>query len=147
MDVPAHLLEGLEPAEVEVVRGWWLTLPKTNQSELTTMCDGSRETSFFDQSDESGTGEVPQVVGGRFVPEEDTRGWKRWRAGLFDYLVCHPEFAEPQVVRIFHIGCARHLSEVGMSEAMIAGLARSCPYGSETCPIQSFTSPRTGRCT
>jgi hypothetical protein len=136
MDVPAHLLAGLEPTEVEVVRAWWLKLPETNQSELITLCNRN-ESSFFDSSDDSGAVGVPKVIGGQFVSEKDTRGWQKWRAELFDYLVCHPEIsAEPLVIRTFHIGCARHLSLVRMKEAVIARLALNCPFGSETCPIQ-----------
>jgi hypothetical protein len=145
MDVPSHLLDGLKADELEVVRAWWLKLPETKQSELTALCDRRHDESFFEPSD-SEAGDVPDVVGGRFAPGEDTRGWKTWRAELFDYLVCHPEFAEPQVIRIFHIGCARHLSWVGMGEAMIARLALSCPLGSEACPIQSLVKQRTSPC-
>jgi hypothetical protein len=138
MDIPAHLVDGLEPAEIDVVRAWWLKLPQTNQSELTVLCDRRRECNFFDPPDGVEAIGVPAVGGGRFAPDDDTRGWKEWRAELFDYLVCHPEFAEPQVVRIFHIGCARHLPSMGMTEAMMARLALICPLESETCPIQSF---------
>src|SRR5438876_7521084 len=85
MDAPAHLLDGLEPTELEVVRAWWLKLPETNQFELTALCDPRRESCFFDPAEDSGAAGIPRVIGGRFVPNEDTRGWKKWRAELFDY--------------------------------------------------------------
>src|SRR5262249_44404418 len=113
----------------------------------TALCDHRRDASFFDSADEAGMADVPHVIGGRFVPHADTRGWKRWRAELFDYLVCHPEFAEPQVVRIFHIGCARHLLSMGIARVMGVRPDLECPFGSASCPIQAIKAHRRSRCT
>ncbi len=138
MDIPIHLLDGLNSAQADVVRAWWSELPEANQSELCALCDRSRESCFFDSPDEH----VPEVIGGQFVADEDTRGWSVWRAELFDYLVCHPEFAEPQVVRIFHIGCAQHIVSNGVREHVTAQLDLDCPFGLATCPIKSLKSGR-----
>lgn len=137
-----HLLDGLNPEEVQIVHAWWLKLPGVNQSELEALCDRRRESCFFDPPDESDAVGIPDVVGGRFLPTEDTRGWTDWRAELFDYLVCHPEFAEPQVVRIFNIGCSRHIVSMGLREAMTAQSDHACPFEAKNCPMQSFWSSR-----
>jgi hypothetical protein len=142
MNVPLHLLDGLDPKEVQIVEAWWSKLPEKNMAELSALCDRRREAYFFDPPDESDAAGIPDVVGGRFLPNEDTRGWTDWRAELFDYLVCHPEFAEPQVVRIFHIGCSRHLVSIGLREAIVAWSNLTCPFESNTCPMQSFWSRR-----
>jgi hypothetical protein len=145
MDVPAHLLDGLNPEEAQIVQAWWLKVPEINQSELAALCDRRRESCFFEPPDGSDAVVVPDVMGGRFVSDDDTRGWSEWRAELFDYFVCHPAFAEPQVVRIFHIGCARHLASMAWSEAMLAQHDMTCPFGSKSCPIPLFKSGRIKR--
>ena len=45
------------------------------------------------------------VIGGRFVPRDDSAGWVEWRAAYFKYLINHPELSfAKEVQRTFYIG-------------------------------------------
>jgi hypothetical protein len=137
MDVPVQLIASLSPADRTAVAQWWAALSDTNQSEFVALCDPRRDECFFGTAEDDPATPVPLVLGGRFVPKEDTTGWAEWNAELFDYLVCHPEFAEPLRVRIFRI-CSRHQLPRSVLEAGKIPSDFQCPLASENCPIRGL---------
>ncbi len=136
-DIPVQLLDGLSPVDRNEVGVWWARLADADQSQLADLCDPKRETNFFSgDSDETGV-RKPVVIGGRFVPAEDTTGWAEWHAELFDYLLSNPELVlfAPPAVRTFHI-CTRHEgARVVLAEGRIAA-DFPCPLGSADCPMR-----------
>ena len=112
-DPPDDLLAAVPASTTDIVRNWWSSLPDEEKGRLADAWDKRLEVCFFTpQPDSTGKvddwAQIPKVVGGRFIPTDDTSGFSEWGPTYFEYLLSHPELviAFDAPLRTFHIGGA-----------------------------------------
>lgn len=111
LEFPSDLLAALPSGADKIAKHWWESLSEADRQRVSGMWDERLEVKFFTpQSSSDGEAdtweEVPKVIGGRFVPADDSTGLAEWGPGYFEHLLQHPELVlawEPQR-RTFHIG-------------------------------------------
>jgi hypothetical protein len=142
---PSDLLSVLPSGTDQVVRKWWSSLSEEDQVQLSTQWDNRLEVCFFARQPDS-TGrldeweQVPGVVGGRFVPTDDTTGLSEWGPGYFEYLLSNPELImayEPSR-RTFHIGCQQHAAGKKCIERGEIAVDFRCPISTSSCPFEAL---------
>jgi hypothetical protein len=139
-DIPLPLLDGLSPPDAATVAVWWDGLETSARAELVLLYDARQDECFFGVTANVNPRRTPRVIGGKFIPQDDTSGWVEWRAEYTDFLLCHPELAtEPPRPRTFYIGCTRHQeSRVVLATGRIPADFQ-CPLRAEDCPIRSLS--------
>jgi hypothetical protein len=111
IEPPDDLLAAVPTGTADIVREWWSSLADDERQRLADLWDERLEVCFFTpQADAAGNvddwSQIPKVVGGRFVPTDDTSGLSEWGPGYFEHLLSHPELVivcDP-LRRTFHIG-------------------------------------------
>jgi hypothetical protein len=128
-----------------LVAAWWAGLADRDRAQLADLCDPRQDECFFGVAPEAAS-PVPVVIGGRFVPADDTTGWPEWHADLFDHLLCNPELVlvAPPVVRTFHI-CTRHEAARAVLEAGRIPADFRCPLSLEDCPMRRLVRAGTNQ--
>jgi hypothetical protein len=142
---PNELMSALPAGTDHVARQWWSSLSEQNQRQLADLWDNRLEVCFFSpQSDSNGRSDewsqVPKVVGGRFVPTDDTSGIAEWGPEYFEYLLLNPELvlAYEPAQRTFHIGCRQHAAARECIAKERIPPAFTCPIGSVQCPFEAL---------
>jgi len=142
---PNDLLAAIPAGTENAVRHWWSSLSEQDQRQLGDLWDNRLEVCFFSpQSDPRGQpdewSQIPKVIGGRFVPTDDTSGLSEWGPEYFEYLLLNPELvlAYEPAQRTFHIGCHQHAAA---RECLINGEVPrmfNCPVASTACPLEAL---------
>jgi hypothetical protein len=144
--IPRHFLADLSPTEVDLVAAWWTGLAEADRTELATLCDDRQEQCFWGLASDDPATPVPVVIGGRFLPRDDTAGWEEWYAEVFDFLVCYPDpllYTLP-VIRTFHI-CTRHAAARAVLASGRVPAEFHCPLATEDCPMERLATLAPGR--
>ncbi|MDY3558384.1 hypothetical protein R5W23_005477 [Gemmata sp. JC673] len=151
--LPADILAALPRDAGPAVERWWSGLSVADREEVTAAWDERREVCFFSpQTDAAGRPDrweqVPSVVGGRFVPHDDTVRMHEWLDDWAEYVEGHEEvFLLPRAVvvfRTFHICRSEPAARaVAASGLLPAGFA--CPGAASGCPMQRVQAVAPGR--
>ncbi len=142
--LPAEILLALPSDAHPAVERWWSALAVEERREATAAWDSRREVRFFEpQADDKGHldewEQVPEVLGGRFVPHDDSVRMHEWLDDWVEYLEGHEEvILLPRVVmvyRTFHICQAEPAARaVAASGLLPAGFV--CPVAASECPMR-----------
>ncbi len=134
-DIPATILARIADDALPVVRRWWSSLSATERAEALTDWDERCETSFFAPQTGDAWEQLPVVIGGRFVPNEQSQLFgNEWHTDYFEYLLKHPELLL-NGQNTTHI-CAAHPDA---RTALAAGCIPAdfeCPFASSECPMR-----------
>jgi hypothetical protein len=143
-ELPADILGAVPDDARPAVERWWSGLADADRREAAGAWDERREVCFFaPQPNAAGQldewEQVPGVVGGRFVPHDDSVRMHEWLDDWIEYLEGHEEvILLPRVVvvfRTFHIcqaePAARAVVAAGQLPAEFV-----CPVGSGSCPMR-----------
>lgn len=152
-ELPADLLAAVPDDSRPAVERWWVGLSDASRREAAGLWDARREAYFFaPQPDDAGRPDgweqVPEVVGGRFVPHDDSVRMHEWLEDWHEYYLGHEEVVLlPRVVvvfRTFHIcqaePAAREVAATGLLPAEFA-----CPAGFAGCPMRRVQAVAPGR--
>jgi hypothetical protein len=142
-DLPANILASVPDDARPAVQQWWANLAETERQETAHLWDRRREVCFFQpQRDDLGRvdewKQVPGVLGGRFIPHDDSVRLSEWLEDWQEYVLGHEEVVLlPHVVvvfRTFHI-CQGELAAQAVVAARRLPADFQCPAGAGDCPM------------
>jgi hypothetical protein len=139
--IPPQLLDGLCSIDHPEVAAWWAALPQAAQREIGDLCAPEQEQQFVGSVAGHKARARPILIGGRFVPRDDTAGWQEWHAEYFEHLLCNPELViwQPPIVRTFRV-CTRHEAVRTVLAAGRLPANFQCPLEAEECAIRRILS-------
>lgn len=144
VELPSGLATVVPEDARPAVERWWASLAEAERQETAGLWDERREVHFFaPQANDAGRvddwEQVPTVVGGRFVPHDDSVRMAEWLEDWQEYVSGHEEVVlMPRVVVVFrtvHI-CQ---GEPAAREVAASGLLPTtfhCPIAAEVCPMR-----------
>ncbi|WP_149108928.1 hypothetical protein [Limnoglobus roseus] len=125
------------------MKRWWDSLTESDRREASVLWDQRREQQFFDpQHHADGTldtpEQVPTVIGGRFIPHDDSVRMHEWIEDWHVYLFGHYESRVLESVVILHtIGgvCQAHPAAQAVTAAGVLPADFRCPLDPAVCPM------------
>jgi hypothetical protein len=153
IELPDSIATALPEDARPAVQRWWSGLGDAERQEMAGLWDERREVCFFaPQRDEAGNPDgweqVPAVVGGRFVPHDDSVRMEEWLEDWQEYLLGHEEVVLlPRVVvvfRTFHI-CQAQPAARAVTDSGLLPAGFRCPVGDAGCPMRRVQAVAPGR--
>lgn len=144
VELPIGIATAVPEDARPAVERWWASLPDTERQETAGLWDERREVCFFaPQPNDAGcvddSEQVPVVVGGRFVPHDDSVRMAEWLEDWQEYVSGHEEVVLlPHVVvvfRTFHI-CQGELAAREVAASGLLPVGFRCPLGAAACPMR-----------
>jgi hypothetical protein len=142
--LPSDILAVLPDDARPAVERWWSTLSESQQQEALALWDERREVCFFaPQADDTGRvddwDQMPNVVGGRFIPHDDSVRMAEWLEDWQEYLLGHEAVVllpgVVAVIRTFHICQAEPAARAATASGVLPAGFR-CPLGLSACPMR-----------
>jgi hypothetical protein len=144
VELPLGIATAVPEDARPAVERWWASLADSERQETAGLWDERREVCFFaPQQNDAGLlddwEQVPTVVGGRFVPHDDSVRMVEWLEDWQEYVLGHEEVVLlPRVVvvfRTFHI-CQAEPAARAVTTSGLLPVAFRCPIDAEECPMQ-----------
>jgi hypothetical protein len=152
-EFPSSVLATLPVEAHPAVMRWWSALAPADQDELVSRWDERREAYLFTpQSDTTGKldswKQIPTVIGGRFIPHDDSVRLHEWLEDWHEYLLGHEEvFLLPRVVvvvRTFHICQAEPAARAVLASGRLPA-DFACPAQRSGCLLQRIQMNAAGQ--
>jgi len=140
-DLPETIRKSIPASLIGEAEAWWQTLTEADRSELQRLCDAKKELFLFETLSDSSD---IKIRGGRFVSDDDCRGFDEWGEDYFDYLLGNPELLlvhDPDN-RTFHIGCTRHQLALQCYSNGHIHKSFQCPYEDSSCRMRAILRGR-----
>jgi hypothetical protein len=144
IELPTSITTAIPDDARPVVERWWASLGDAQRRETAGLWDERREVCFFaPQANETGRvddwEQVPAVVGGRFVPHDDSVRMAEWLEDWQEYVLGHEEVVLlPRVLvvfRTYHICQAEPAARAVTASGLLPAGFR-CPIDADECPMR-----------
>ncbi|WP_020475448.1 BTB/POZ domain-containing protein [Zavarzinella formosa] len=146
-EFPAEMMARISEQARPVVWRWWDGLTPAEREEAVADWDERREAGFFAPLPGDCWDQIPVVIGGRFVPAEQSQlVGPEWHADYFEYLLSYPELLlnEKRPLRTFGICTAHPEARSALASGCIpAGFV--CPLASAECPMRRLLAGSPGQ--
>jgi hypothetical protein len=139
-EVPADILARVGDDALPAVRRWWTDLSAADRQAAVVAWDDEARDRFFAPLADDTLEQLPVVIGGRFVPAEQSQlVGPEWHADYFEYLLKYPELLLCELPYYPVMGvCTAHPEARAVLAAGCIPAGFVCPLSSVECPMRQL---------